>query len=436
VTNRTELPDPRIDDFRRGLYECFGQRANSLFDVVEGILKAPEVCCVAHLSLTPDCSVGHGGLYGALNHGTLAEDDLTDLLVRAGGDYPEVYTIDCTTWPREQARTSPGRVMSYHAKTRDDTHPSVPGWNVSVVARQTPDHDSWVVPASAAFVGPHERVADVTLAQIETVTTCATSRPLFVLDSGYGPAYLTKSLRERGTPADVLVRVRSNRVFYGPVEELSRRGPGRPCSHGARLELRDPQVTPTQTVVVVVGATALEIDAWSHQHAKSNFTNAELTLGWVIRVKSRRAHQRDLWLFYSGDEDEVDLERLYHAYVHRFDIEHFFRFAKQRLGLVAVTLRHPGAALRWVRLVMSAYAQLVLARECARDLRLPWERALEVSRLTPRRVLRAFSQRWANHWSPPETAKLHRGGPGRALGSKNRRATRHTVTMKTRTRRF
>jgi hypothetical protein len=93
--------------------------------------------------------------------------------------------------------------------------------------------------------------------------------------------------------------------------------------------------------VVVVGATALEIDAWSHQHAKSNFTNAELTQGWVIRVKSRRAHQRDLWLFYSGDEDEVDLERLYHAYVHRFDIEHFFRFAKQRLGLVAVTLRHP-----------------------------------------------------------------------------------------------
>jgi hypothetical protein len=46
---------------------------------------------------------------------------------------------------------------------------------------------------------------------------------------------------------------------------------------------------------------------------------------------------------------------------------------------------------------MAAYAQLVLTKARAFDLRLPWEKVLETAR-SPRRVLRAFTQRWKDHW--------------------------------------
>jgi hypothetical protein len=158
MPNRTDLPDPCIDDFRRGLYQCFDRRAGCLFSVVDGLLSAPEVCCVAHLSLESGCAVGYGGLYAGLARGEINDVALTKLLVGVGSRYPEIYNVDCTTWARPQARTSPERVMCYSAKgsgakgsgakgsgAKGDggASPSVPGWNVSVIVRQTSKADSW-----------------------------------------------------------------------------------------------------------------------------------------------------------------------------------------------------------------------------------------------------------------------------------------------------
>jgi hypothetical protein len=454
VINSTELSDRRINDFRRGLYRCFDQRSDALFCVVDSLLSEPEVCCVAHLSLASGCPQGYGALYAGLGRGEINEARLTTLLVSVGQDCPEIYNVDCTTWARPQARTSPERVMCYSAKgsgakgsgakgsgAKGDggASPSVPGWNVSVIVRQTSEADSWVVPVSAEFVGPTDKTEEVTLHQIEEIALAdaeSTGRPLFVLDSGYSGPSLTRNLRLRQINADVLVRVRTGRVFYAPAPPVEHRGRGRVRVHGARLVLANPETAPTMRTVTYAGDREVVLEAWSNQHAKSNFGDHDVTGAWVVRASPTGSAHKPLWLFYSGPETEPDLARLYYAYLRRFDIEHFFRFTKQRLGLTRVALRSPQAALRWVRLVMAAYAQLVLAKARAFDLRLPWEKVLETSCLTPRRVLRAFTQRWRDHWSPPSSSQIHRGGPGRALGTKNRRAQRERVTMKSRTKRF
>jgi hypothetical protein len=167
MINSTELSDRRINDFRRGLYRCFDQRSDALFCVVDSLLSEPEVCCVAHLSLASGCPQGYGALYAGLGRGEINEARLTTLLVSVGQDCPEIYNVDCTTWARPQARTSPERVMCYSAKGDGGASPSVPGWNVSVVVRQTSEADSWVVPVSAEFVGPTDKTEEVTLRQIE-----------------------------------------------------------------------------------------------------------------------------------------------------------------------------------------------------------------------------------------------------------------------------
>ena len=100
--------------------------------------------------------------------------------------------------------------------------------------------------------------------------------------------------------------------------------------------------------------------------------------GTVIRLEVARlpsgAIPRPVWLWYSGvDLPAADADRLWHAFLRRFDIEHTFRMLKQTLGWTCPKIRDPGAADTWTWLILAAYAQLRLARPLAADLRRPWE---------------------------------------------------------------
>ena len=85
------------------------------------------------------------------------------------------------------------------------------------------------------------------------------------------------------------------------------------------------------------------------------------------------------------------MDRLWQAYLRRFDLEHTFRMLKQTLGWTRPRLRDPNAADTWTWLVIAAHTQLRLAREQVEDLRRPWERPVEPRRLTPARVRRGFT---------------------------------------------
>ena len=92
---------------------------------------------------------------------------------------------------------------------------------------------------------------------------------------------------------------------------------------------------------------------------------------------------------------------------------HAFRFAKGHLGLTAARVRTPEQADRWVRLVMAASAQLLLARPLAADLRRPWEKGPGPARpLPPGRVRRGFANIRSRLGTPARVAKPARPGPG------------------------
>src|SRR5204862_167296 len=99
--------------------------------------------------------------------------------------------------------------------------------------------------------------------------------------------------------------------------------------------------------------------------------------GTVLRVSvehlpdGRKPH-KTMWLWHAGPAP-LSLDELWRAYLARFDEEHAFKFAKGTLGLTAAKVRTPQQADRWVRLVMAAFAQLLLARPHAAGLRRPCE---------------------------------------------------------------
>jgi hypothetical protein len=82
-----------------------------------------------------------------------------------------------------------------------------------------------------------------------------------------------------------------------------------------------------------------------------------------------------IWLWRSAiDATAEDVDRLWQAFLRRFDLEHTFRMFKQTRGWTTPKLREPAAADRWTWLVIAAHTQLRLARPLAEDPRRPWER--------------------------------------------------------------
>jgi hypothetical protein len=130
---------------------------------------------------------------------------------------------------------------------------------------------------------------------------------------------------------------------------------------------------------------------------------------------------KPLWLWTSDPTvTGSDLDRAWHAFLRRFDLEHTFRFFKQTLGWTTPKLRDPAAADRWTWLVLTVHTQLRLACELTTDLRRPWERPCPAGRLTPARVRRGFRRIHAMITRPAGAPKPSRPGPGRPPGIPNR----------------
>jgi hypothetical protein len=190
----------------------------------------------------------------------------------------------------------------------------------------------------------------------------------------------------------LLIRLPSGSVLYAdPATWPGKKG--RPGKHGMAVTCAgDPgQANPEPDESLTLPGTPLygtvRVDAWHQVHPlihgdRGWFAGWDGDLpilrGTVLRVRVERlpdgrTPHKTMWLWHAGPAP-LSCDELWRAYLARFDEEHAFRFAKGTLGLTAAKVRTPGQADRWVRLVMAAFAQLVLARPLAADLRHPWER--------------------------------------------------------------
>lgn len=132
-----------------------------------------------------------------------------------------------------------------------------------------------------------------------------------------------------------------------------------------------------------------------------------------------------LWYSVHGAVPE-EVNRLWQAFLRRFDLEHTFRLFKQVLGWTAPKILVPAAVDRWTWLIIACHTQLRLARPLASDLRLPWERPAPPGRLTPARVRRGFRNLRATLPCPAAAPKP--GKPAPAGHPDQRIATPHPAT--------
>ena len=236
---------------------------------------------------------------------------------------------------------------------------------------------------------------------------------LVVFDAGDDvtrPAFLLADL-----PVEVLGWLRTDRVLRLPSPPRSRATIGRSSKHGVEFRLADPTTWPAPAVTTSTATSrygTANASAWDHVHPRLTRRAAwidhdgdlPVLPGTLIRLQVEHLpgdrDPKPVWLWSSrtgAAPDDVD--RLWQAFLRRFDLEHNFRMIKQTLGWTALRLRDPAAADRWTWLVITAHTQLRLARHLTDDLRRPWEPPARQGRLTPARVRRGFRNLFVRRWS-------------------------------------
>jgi hypothetical protein len=154
----------------------------------------------------------------------------------------------------------------------------------------------------------------------------------------------------------------------------------------------------------------------------------------VLDEEGNPVFKHTLWLMVIGEHrNELSLGEAWQAYGQRYDVEHYFRFGKQRLLMAAYQTPDVEHEENWMQIVALTYMQLWLVRDLAEAMPRPWERYLpEAKRGTasPSAVQRDFGRIIWQIGTPAEPPKPRGNSPGRVKGHRLPHRKRHPVIKK------
>ena len=255
-----------------------------------------------------------------------------------------------------------------------------------------------------------------------------------VEDSGYSkPAFLAKNRAK--TNRVTITRARTNRTFYRPPAQTARAG-GPPTWYGAPVALPDPTTGPRSDATATTAMRRLrgqtyqvQLEAWPNMRLPGKCKPAPLPMRLypftlvrlrLLNAPGELAFQRPLWRMGMGERRrELSVLDSFQADQRRYDMEHFFRFGKQRLLLDRYPTPDAEHQEQWWRLVHLAYRQLGVARPVAQAVPRPWATAPAASPqqpLLPTHVQRDFGRIIRQFGTPAAAPKRRGNSAGRPKG--------------------
>lgn len=466
----------QLEQFRQELYLAFDFRRDALMDLIDALSSTPNARSVVELSLSPLFRREYSSLLDAIAYSfrpskpEKADEERQEWehkWVRLIAPYlpgPQrqkfwLFGTDVVPIPRPFARTLADRTFVYQPNTVvKGNKPVTIGHQYSFLVffpEKTDENDPpWVLPLLVHRVRSDEKATSVGAEQIKTLMEDETlpfygSLCVHVADSVYSAVTTLGPVAEQKHDDLVIVaRVRSNRVlFRQPTPVDGKRGRGHPTWYGDRLDLKDsstwgaPDDVEETIFTTKTGKTRqVRIEGWRDMLMRGKrdlpMHKHPLTL---IRVqtldeKGNPVFKHAMWLIVMGKRrQELSLVETWEAYRQRYDVEHFFRFGKQRLLIAAYQTPDVEHEENWLQIAALATVQLWLARHLAESLPRPWERYLpEAERETPSpsTVQRDFERIIRRIGTPAKPPKPRGKSPGRSQGEQLPPRKRHPVIKK------
>jgi hypothetical protein len=452
----------QLTQFRHEVYQNFNncKRTDTLMDLVDALSSNTTARSVVELSLNPHFRRHYTALNKAVVVDALPDQKLADLACQTIGAPSQrkfhLLAPDVTSALRPFADTLPDRGFVYQPNTIKGHKPIAIGPQYSFWA-WLPEHapqktGNWVVPLSMQRVSSQSNKELVGAKQLRDLLTdknlpFGKTFCVEVADSAYSkPAYLNAN-REH-THLVTIARARGTRTFYHrPAPDDKPAEKGHPTWYGKPFRLKEPetwdapdQVAETTFVSRKKVTYRVEIQAWHNLIMRGS-------KGWPMRQypftlvkirwynqKGEALFQKPLWLIVMGDRRmELSLLDIYEACLQRYDLEHFFRFGKQKLLLDKFQTPDEKHEEHWWRLVALAYLQLWVAKDVASHLPRPWEQYLPSpvdKQPSPAMVLRDMSRIIRQIGTPAPAPKPRGKSPGRRKGAKLSPRSRQPVRKK------
>ena len=406
----------RLVEFRETLYKTFSYRADATMDLIDAMAGNSSAASPVELSLSSLFPRQYSSLHDAVDNffipsnAVKVQEDRQEhqrirmrivaeqLPVPTGRNF-YLFGLDTTGQPRPFAKTVADRGIHYHPNPAPGNKPIIAGHSYSVLAalpeKTQRNSPPWILPLLIQRVPTDKKAIDIGAGQVADVLKdekLPFGRELCALvgDSSYGVCkFVGRTVEHKNLIT--IVRVRGNRTFYriaaqGDVSN----GKGHPTWYGTSFDMKNSTTWGEADAIETVSFTLrngrvcqVQIKAWYNLLMRGKrgipmythpFTLIRIT---VEDSDGKLVFNRPLWLIVIGDRRrEVSLSDAYQAYRQRYDLEHFFRFGKQKLLMSSYQTPDVEHEQNWWEIVGLAYAQLYVSAPLAQNLPRPWERYL------------------------------------------------------------
>lgn len=453
-----------LEQFREKLYQNFNNQADTLMELVDAICSNPNARSVVEYSLTPCFRRSYSTIFKAIDKIEWDKLKTSQLLAPYLPSPKEqdfwLLGTDVTSQRRQFARTLTDRGMVYEANPIKGNKPVTIGHQYSTTSLLLEEEEGiakhWLIPLMVERVPTNEDKELVGSDQIkellkDPILPFGKKLCVHVADTHYAkPACLHANAQHENLVT--IARARSNRVFYQSVgkSESDKNPVGHPTWYGDRFSLKDETTWHEADEAFTLTEKScrgkeyrIEIQAWHNMLMRGKYKPKQLpmqnypfTLVRVVRYNqdSKQIGKHPLWLIVMGQSrQQLCAKQSYQAYTKRYNLEHFFRFGKQKLLLASFQTPDTIRSEKWWQLVHLAYAQLWLARSVAHALPRPWERNLPQMKtplISPALVQRDFGRIIRQIGTPAQMPKPRGISLGRATGTKLPPRPRPLVVVK------
>lgn len=457
----------QLSRFRTELYNVLPNRADAVLNLLDSLSSTTTATSVVELSLSEFFRRRHSSVYDAVEHffvppasETATTERLNfqaDLLRLRASYLPKptqrkfsLFGVDSVPFPRLYAKTLEDRSFVHQPTMIRGNKPITIGHQYSfLVALPEPapgDYRHWVVPLSAQRIASSQKSTAVAQTQVHLLLGQAgldlQDQLCVVLgDATYSAADYLFALAQHDNLV-VIARLRSNRKLYRPASSRTKKkkSPGRRQWYGKTVRMNDERIwrksdeTITMPWTTARGKThtvTISVITDLRMRGKKKMPMHDKPLKAVrievMDAEGKPVFKKPLHLVVAGKrQQELTLAEIYNAFKERFNLEHFFRFGKQRLLLASAQTPIVDTEENWCELAGLAYLQLYLARQAAQQIRNPWERAMKTDEQpkkaakSPSTTQRDFARIIRRIGTPAQLPKTRNKSNGRAHGASNR----------------
>jgi hypothetical protein len=418
----------KLIQFRQVVYRHLGPAKDALFELSDAVLAVPSAASFAELSCSRSFRRAWPSVYEALQDARPNREQLLNLFVQQLPAHERLTLAgDHTAWPRPSAYTLPDRTAQHQPNPVPGAPPITLGHGYSTLVEVPELQGSWALPLLHERIPSTESPFTLASRQLRQVQSLVPERAISLWDAEYGCAPFLKATAD--IPVDKIIRLRPNLRLFSPPPAY--KGRGRHPVHGDKFKFKDPTTWSDpafdlETEDPDLGKVRVRI--WHDLHLqKAPACPFRVACIQRLEHKGTRRFPKAIWIAWVGQEPPEEVT-WWRRYLRRYAVDHWYRFAKQRLHWTLPMFATPEQGERWSDLMPFLTWELWLARSLGVDRPLPWQK--KQTEMTPGRVCQGMSEIFLTIGTPTQMPKRRGNAPGWPKGRVRHRRVRYEVVKK------